>query len=87
VNDFYRREKVTWAIELFACSGVIIGIIAIWLTAWMTSEILDPLFHFGVLAMVAAGVLLAGKSSLDGKYQPWTTGHCLPKSIRVNLKS
>lgn len=60
VDEFDRRAKVTWAIELFACAGVIIALSVIWLVRLPTEE-LHPLVHLGMLAMVVSCVFVAWK--------------------------
>jgi MFS family permease len=85
VNNLDRRAKATWAIELFACAGVIIGIIAVWLTAWMTTETLNPLFHLGVLAMVAA-VIFVGWKIISGRKASTSDDWTLSAKVNIQIE-
>ncbi len=60
VDEFDRRAKVTWVIELFACAGIIIVLGVIWLV-WLPTEELHPLFHLGMLAMIVSCVFVIWK--------------------------
>jgi FtsH-binding integral membrane protein len=60
VDEFDRRAKVSWTLDLLACAGIITVVILAWLV-WLPTEELNLLFHLGMLAMVIACVFVGGK--------------------------
>lgn len=60
VDEFDRRAKATWFIELFACAGIIVVLSAVWLV-WLPTKELHPLFHVGMFAMIASAAFVAWK--------------------------
>jgi len=60
VDEFDRRSRAAWAIELFTCAGIIVAVIIAWF-AWLPTQKLHPLFHLGMVAMIASCVFVAWK--------------------------
>lgn len=82
VNKLDRSAKATWAIELFACSGVIIVLSAVWLT-WLTTKELHPLFHLGMLAMIVSCFFVSWKIISGRKV---TTNDDWTLSAKLNIQ-
>ena len=53
VDKYDKRIKMTWAIELLACIGVVLVIAFAWFNK-ITTQAVHPLFHLGSLAVVLA---------------------------------
>ncbi len=60
VDRFDYRAKVSWALELLACAAVVVFSCLAWFI-WLPTEELNPLFHLGMLAMIASSVFIAWK--------------------------
>lgn len=61
VDQYDRREKFSWAVELLACAAIVIAVGF----GWWVVEKPNVLFQIGMAAMIVSAIFVAGKIVLN----------------------
>ena len=88
-NDYDRKAKKSWAIEIIVCVGIILIVAAKWLFMSPPLEQIHPLLHAGYVAIIAGSGFVAWKIIISRKINEvddWTLAAKLDIQIEKQKK-